>query len=363
MTKTAIYVMTHKKFDEPTDSHYIPLQVGREGKDDLGYLCDNTGDNISDQNCYFSELTGHYFVWKNIKDADIVGTCHYRRYLLNSNGYVLNANEINSILNDYDLITTKAIKLNYTYYDGFAANHKRLYLDETERVIADIFPDYIGTYRALVHSYDTYFGNMLIAKKALFNEYMEWLFAILFELQKRVEVDEEDSYHRRIFGFISEFLQYVWVQHHKLKAYTCKVGMIGEKAEIREVKNVLRKMFADGDTSSARSFFLEQKSKRPDLMMEASDITGELHLCMEIIAIAGLEERAYSTNIIKELHDYDKLIDFCNTLNNFTIDAIKNGASTDATNWFKQNNVTNEAKTVAYEMFKNVSNPYQYIPR
>ena len=45
------------------------------------------------------------------------------------------------------------------------------------------------------------------------------------------------------------------------------------------------------------------------------------------------------------------------------IDAIKNGASMDATNWFKQNNVTNEAKTVAYEMFKNVSNPYQYIPR
>ena len=83
--------------------------------------------------------------------------------------------------------------------------------------------------------------------------------------------------------------------------------MIGEKAEIREVKNVLRKMFADGDTSSAKSFFLEQRSKRPDLMMEASDITGELHLCMEIIAIAGLEERAYSTSIIKELHDYDKL--------------------------------------------------------
>ena len=27
--------------------------------------------------------------------------------------------------------------------------------------------------------------------------------------------------------------------------------------------------------------------------MEASDITGELHLCMEVIAIAGLEQQAY----------------------------------------------------------------------
>jgi hypothetical protein len=40
-----IYTLTHKKFDVPPDPLYVPLQVGREGKEDLGYLCDNTGEN------------------------------------------------------------------------------------------------------------------------------------------------------------------------------------------------------------------------------------------------------------------------------------------------------------------------------
>lgn len=31
----------------PDDKIYMPLHVGREGKSDLGYQGDNTGDNIS----------------------------------------------------------------------------------------------------------------------------------------------------------------------------------------------------------------------------------------------------------------------------------------------------------------------------
>ena len=44
---TKIFVMTHKKFAPPEAAEYIPLQVGRSGKESLGYLEDNTGDNIS----------------------------------------------------------------------------------------------------------------------------------------------------------------------------------------------------------------------------------------------------------------------------------------------------------------------------
>lgn len=45
--KIKIFALTHKKFEVPQDKMYQPLQVGREEKEDLGYLCDNTGDNIS----------------------------------------------------------------------------------------------------------------------------------------------------------------------------------------------------------------------------------------------------------------------------------------------------------------------------
>lgn len=42
-----ILVATHKKYWMPEDSVYMPIHVGREGKEDLGYIGDNTGDNIS----------------------------------------------------------------------------------------------------------------------------------------------------------------------------------------------------------------------------------------------------------------------------------------------------------------------------
>ena len=45
--KIKIFALTHKKFEVPQDKMYQPLQVGREEKEDLGYLCDNTGDSIS----------------------------------------------------------------------------------------------------------------------------------------------------------------------------------------------------------------------------------------------------------------------------------------------------------------------------
>ena len=226
--QTAIYVMTHKAFTPPPDPLYIPLHVGRaaassysrdEKSSPLSFCVgDNTGDHISEKNCYYSELTGMYWVWKN-SHAKVVGTCHYRRYLLNEQGKLFTEAQILSLLQQYDVITTKELQLNFSYYEGFASHHKILYLDETARVIQEIYPDYAADFQQLVQQKHTYFGNMLIAKKEVYDAYMEWLFSILFEVERRVKVEEEDSYHRRIFGFISEFLQYVWIRHNRLRVY------------------------------------------------------------------------------------------------------------------------------------------------
>ena len=62
-----VIVATHKKYTMPNDEMYIPVHVGREGKDDLGYTPDNTGDNISNKNAYYCELTGLYWAWKNLQ--------------------------------------------------------------------------------------------------------------------------------------------------------------------------------------------------------------------------------------------------------------------------------------------------------
>ena len=81
-----IYTMTHKPFKKPDDPVYIPLHVGREISQDLGYMGDNTGEHISDLNPYYGELTGLYWIWKNETEADIIGICHYRRYFINEDG-------------------------------------------------------------------------------------------------------------------------------------------------------------------------------------------------------------------------------------------------------------------------------------
>ena len=319
--RVSIYAMTHKRFDESGLDLYKPLFVGAAGKKDTyGYIRDDSGDNISDKNCYYSELTGLYWVYKNVTDMDIVGCCHYRRYLIDDNENILSKKQIIDYLKEYDCITSKCLDLNYTYYYGFSENHKPYYLDETRKVIRDIYPEYLSDYDDLVNDKHTYFGNILICEKRLFDSYAKWLFDILFTLEDRIVIEEENSYHRRIFGFISEFLWFLWVKHNKIKALELKVGIVGEKIEIKAVRERLKGYFAKGDVEGAKKYFLEARKKRPDMMMEASDITGELHICMQAIAIASLEREMGYDDIITNIREYDKIIAYLVKLNNKVIE-------------------------------------------
>lgn len=315
-----IYAMTHKRFDESGLDLYKPLFVGADGKENTyGYLRDDIGDNISNKNCYYSELTGIYYIYKNITDVDIVGTCHYRRYLVDENDNLLNKKQIIDYLKEYDCITSKCLNLNYTYYYGFSENHKPYYLDETRKVISRLYPDYLEDYDKLVNDKHTYFGNIMISRRELFCNYCKWLFDILFELERNIVIEEENSYHRRIFGFISEFLWYLWVVHNNINAKELKVGIVGEKIEIKAVREGLREFFKKGDVDGAKTYFLEERKKRPDMMMEASDITGELHICMEAIAVSSLEKQEGLIDTISRIRDYDDIIQYFSRLNESVI--------------------------------------------
>lgn len=82
-----ILVATHKQYWMPEDSVYMPIHVGREGKADIGYTGDHTGDNISLKNANYCELTGLYWAWKILKRIILVSfitdvTLHVKRYAL-----------------------------------------------------------------------------------------------------------------------------------------------------------------------------------------------------------------------------------------------------------------------------------------
>lgn len=312
---TIIFTMTHKAFTPPKDPMFVPLQVGRALGKDLGYIGDDTGDSISKWNPYFSELTGMYWVWKNFRTDGNVGLCHYRRFLIHENGDVITQREYDQLLQNYDLVTTKQVVLNNSYYDGYAVSHHIKDLIETGNVIREFYPEYHAEFERIIHGNRTYFGNMIVCRKELFDAYAGWLFGILLRVRERVEVEQYDNYRKRVFGFISEVLLLVYTTHHKLKVKECKVGMPGEKVETREVKEQLADFFLRGDFPGAGACFKAALEKRPDILMEASDVDGHLMMSLEIIAICEQETAAGKDTILDCIRDFDRLIDWVSELN------------------------------------------------
>jgi hypothetical protein len=91
--------------------------------------------------------------------------------------------------------------------------------------------------------------------------------------------------------------------------------MTGEKAETRELKETLAEYFRKKDIEGAKEYFLKRKTERPDVMMEASDVSGELRICMQIIATAGKEMEVYGHSILDKVSEYHELIEIFTRLN------------------------------------------------
>ena len=348
-----VFTMTHKKFPIPGDPVYVPLQVGRAGKADLGYMRDDTGVNISEKNCYYGELTGVYWVWKNIKTSGYVGICHYRRYFCTEEGRILTAGEYEKILSEYDIITSKKLKLNFSYYEGYASDYNIHDLNAVGEVVRQYYPDYYETFFRLVHGNGTYFGNMMVCEKKLFDQYCEWLFGIFEKAEGQIDASGYDEYHKRVYGFLSEFLLYVWVEVQGLRVYECKVGMTDEKRETAETKDRLAAYFAKKDIAGAKEYILSCLRKRPDILMEASDITGELKLSMQVIAVCELEKQAYGSSTIDRIQDFGTLTAYFQKLNELIL-SMKNGEakmSPRAASFLKKEGITDIAVEASARLF------------
>lgn len=347
-----IFTITHKAFTPPTDSMYIPLHVGRANAEDLGFLGDDTGDSISHLNPYFCELTGMYWLWKNYHETDYIGICHYRRYLINENDSIFTESQLEDLLQKYDIITTKLLTLPGSYYNGFSANHHSKDLIATGEVLKEKCPEYWAIFNELVHGPHTYFGNIFITSKENYDRYCTWLFDILFEVQKRTDFTGYNGYQKRLFGFLSEFLQTVWLRYNKLSVHECMVGMIGEKYETRKLKEQLAAFFENRDYAAAKNCFLESYKKRPDVLMEASDVTGELRLCMQIISTCEFEDEAYGQCILDIFRDYHSLIEYFNRLNTAVTNYINGYKNTETLAFFEQNSsITPISAEIAVRLF------------
>ena len=352
-----IFVMTHKPFTPPEDSMYVPLHVGRANAKDLGYLGDHTKDSISSYNANFCELTGMYWLWKNYRASDYIGVCHYRRYLIDENGSLFTEQKLRTLLSEYDMITSKLLTLTCSYEEGFRENHHAKDLAVTGAVLKEKYPAYAGHFDSLVHGAHTYFGNIFITSKEQFDRYCAWLFDILFEVQKRVDFTGYNNYQKRLFGFLSEFLQTVWIRQNQLRICECRVGMVGEKYETKILRGQLARFFEKRDYEGAKNCFLAAYQKRPDVLMEASDVTGELRLCMQIISTCSFEDALYKRCILDAIRDYKGLIAHFHKLNTTVCRFLANAPAKEDLLFLGENkNITPTAVEISVRLFcKDVS--------
>lgn len=215
----SIYVVAHKNAKFPNKEIYKPIQVGKAER--FTSISDNTGENISEKNPNYCELTAAYWIWKNDNESDIVGLTHYRRYFFNSiftNNLknVLSKEEIENYLEKYDIIIPKKTRcLKYTVKEAYSKLHEIKDFEECRNIVEEKYPDYVKEFDEVANHKNIYSCNIFISNKKLFNEYYKWLFDILFELEKRTDISNYSDYNKRIYGFLSERLFNVWLKKHK----------------------------------------------------------------------------------------------------------------------------------------------------
>ena len=244
MKKTIIAILAHKPYDVPNEGIYLPLEVGAALHEKPAFPTrDNEGDNISEKNLSFCELTGIYFAYKNL-EYDVLGFDHYRRYFLDRNCQrkmrketLLREETIDRLLEDHDFILPKKrhyyIESNYSHY---IHAHKREALDKTGEIISEVYPDYVPAFQKHMKARSGHYFNMFIGRKEVVKGYLDFMFDILFRLEKQINLDEYQGEDRRVFGFVSELLLDVYIQTNHLT-------FVDQRYAFTEKQNWFKKIF------------------------------------------------------------------------------------------------------------------------
>ena len=252
----SVGVAMHKPYSIPADSIYLPIHVGASLHPEVlaDIAQDNEGDNISNLNPYYCELTALYWLWKN-NDSDYKGLVHYRRYFTSRNLFkrfnkayfsrILNQDELGKVLRRHKVILPA--KRHYfieTIYSHYAHTHHVAELDMAREIIKDSNSDYLPAWDTVMKRRSAHMFNMMIMDKESFNRYCEWLFSILFELTARISPQQYDSFHARYPGRISEILLNVWLLKNQAD-YTVLPTTYTEPIDWpRKIKDFLSAKFA-----------------------------------------------------------------------------------------------------------------------
>lgn len=222
-----VFKMVHHK-DKPLVTNYkdpvyvTSVQVGASFADIRMTECiDNQGENISEKNGDYSELTGLYWIWKNkIKRQDdtYYGLAHYRRFLELSEDDLLRLAD-----NDIDVVLPYPMP----YEPNIEAHHLR-YLSDSEwdavlHALEELHPDYSRAFKDILKQEYFYNYNVILAKKDVLDDYCSWLFPLLFRIEENNDPNKEKE-PNRYMGYVGETLETLYFMYNKDNLKIAHVG-------------------------------------------------------------------------------------------------------------------------------------------
>ncbi len=165
---------------------------------------DDEGENVSNKNRQYCELTIQYYAWKN-EECSHYGFCHYRRFFCfdervkqpylafgkisesRKRKYFGTAERIEKTCSEFDIILPRAedTKVSARDYYNTSAHHFSGDLEILLNIISEKYPELNSFANKYMSQSRQYFCNMFIMSKDYFNEYCTYLFDILEEFDKR----------------------------------------------------------------------------------------------------------------------------------------------------------------------------------
>lgn len=211
-----IYVVAHKSCKIPSDETFCPIHVGRAisgCSNEMSWMQgDDSGDNISQKNFSYCEMTAHYWIWKNVHDTEYIGVCHYRRFF----GVDITEDKVKDLMTDADVILVEP-----SYYVDSVFSYFAKYIGAENMTILSMVmkkkcPEYFKTLEKICDGIKFHPFNMLLCRKTLFDNYCEWMFVILEECEKYIKPSPYTN-ARRALAYMAELLTGTYFIHRDLK--------------------------------------------------------------------------------------------------------------------------------------------------
>lgn len=263
MANIKILCCYHKEEPLLKSEIIIPVHAGRAVASEensralAGIIGDNTGDNISELNPYFNELTVIYWAWKNraaLGGPEYIGLSHYRRqftlkkhgnlksfdprgtyYKLFERDFIKDPSRMKRFIQKYDIVVPEShVKPCRSNAHGARADYLRAFnnqaLEEALSIFKNRNPQDAQLIEQLADSPCFHPFNMSVMRWPLFDAYCHFLFDSLLEFAKKFPPQDPHSpFPPRTCGMVGERMTSIWVElmrqtHPELRIGTLEVA-------------------------------------------------------------------------------------------------------------------------------------------